>query len=310
MQWFSRYVQKCKFNGSYTDAKEQDALFDRMTYEEWSTSISSKVYSTWNLHNLLPSDLSFFIELSSLSGIAGTIGQSNYAAGNTFQDAVALHRISQGQKSVSLRLGLMSEIGVIAENDEYQKAREGLIEMARITEAEFLVLMDYYCDPERSLLTPLKSLPMIGLVTPAQLRAKDMDVPSWLNSRAFSQIANRGSKAGTATGETSVATNYAAELRKASSSDQVKEIFLDAIVTKLSKALAVPTIDIDTGKPFHAYGVDSLLAVELRNWFGKELGADVAVFDIMAAESIAAMSATLAGQIRIVGAVTDKNADE
>ena len=42
-----------------------------------------------------------------------------------------------------------------------------------------------------------------------------------------------------------------------------------------------PAGDVDTGKPLYAYGVDSLLAVELRNWFGKEIGAEVAIFDIM-----------------------------
>ncbi|KAE9365744.1 BcPKS1, polyketide synthase [Stipitochalara longipes BDJ] len=291
----------------------KDALFDKMTHEEWTTSIRAKVYSTWNLHNLLPSDLKFFIELSSLSGIAGTIGQSNYAAGNTFQDALALHRISQGQKAVSLRLGLMSDIGVIAENDDYKKSREGLIEMARITEAEFVALLEYYCDPSRDVLSPLKGLPLIGLVTPAQLHSQGMDVPSWLTSRSFNQIASRGatSSLGLSGSSASIAANYASALRKATTIMEAQDIFLEAIVVKLSRALAVPSVDIDITKPFHAYGVDSLLAVELRNWFGKELGSDVAVFDIMATESIAMMSRSLAGKSSMVNlGVVDGKSDE
>ena len=292
---------------------KQDALFDKITYEEWITSIKAKVYSTWNLHKLLPSDLEFFIDFSSLSGVGGNIGQSNYAAGNTFQDALALHRISQGQKAVALRLGLMSEIGVIAENDEYTKSREGLVEMARITEAEFVALLEYYCDPSRGVFSPLKSLPIIGLVTPAQLRSQGIDVPSWLLSRAFSQVASRGttSASGSSGSSAGIAANYASALKKATTILEAQEIFLEAVAEKLSRSLGVPSVDIDTTKPFHAYGVDSLLAVELRNWFGKELGSDVAVFDIMAADSIALMSKGLVGKSSMVDlGVVNGKADE
>lgn len=52
--------------------------------------------------------------------------------------------------------------------------------------------------------------------------------------------------------------------------------------------------DIDTSKPLHAYGVDSLLAVELRNYFAQELSADVAIFDHMSGPSIDAESLTVA----------------
>ena len=52
--------------------------------------------------------------------------------------------------------------------------------------------------------------------------------------------------------------------------------------------------DIDISKPLHAYGVDSLLAVELRNYFAKELSADVAIFDLMGGPSIGAVTLTVA----------------
>ena len=52
--------------------------------------------------------------------------------------------------------------------------------------------------------------------------------------------------------------------------------------------------DIDMTRPPHVYEVDSLLAVELRNWFAKVWKVDVAVFDITGQESIAALGATVA----------------
>ena len=62
----------------------------------------------------------------------------------------------------------------------------------------------------------------------------------------------------------------------------------------MSKALSIPPEDIDTSKPLHAYGVDSLLAVELRNYFAKEMEADLAIFDIMDGSNFKAVSMTVA----------------
>jgi len=94
--------------------------------------------------------------------------------------------------------------------------------------------------------------------------------------------------------------DYPAELRKASSFDDAKELMLTVIVAKLSKALDVPCQDIDTSRSIHAYCVVSLLAVELRNWFARALQADIAVFDIMGAESITAVSILLAARSSFV----------
>lgn len=52
-----------------------------MTPEQWSLSVNPKAPGTWNLHKFIPEDIDFFVMLSSSSGIAGTRGQGNYAAG-------------------------------------------------------------------------------------------------------------------------------------------------------------------------------------------------------------------------------------
>jgi hypothetical protein len=54
-------------------------------------------FAAWNLHHCLPRDMDFFILLSSVAGLVGNRGQANYAAGNTFQDALASHRVSLGR---------------------------------------------------------------------------------------------------------------------------------------------------------------------------------------------------------------------
>ena len=57
---------------------------------------------------------------------------------------------------------------------------------------------------------------------------------------------------------------------------------------------------MDIRKPMHSYGVDSLVAVELRSWLMKELGAEVTVFDIMGSGSIKDLVATVTNKSRFV----------
>lgn len=56
--------------------------------------------------------------LSSVSGILGNPGQSNYAAGNTFEDSLAHYRHREGLKSTALDLGAVRDVGYLAESND------------------------------------------------------------------------------------------------------------------------------------------------------------------------------------------------
>lgn len=61
-----------------------------MTLDDYNATIRPKVHGTLNLQKAFSTEsLAFFISLSSTAGILGMTAQSNYAAGNTFQDALA-----------------------------------------------------------------------------------------------------------------------------------------------------------------------------------------------------------------------------
>ena len=87
-----------------------------MPFEDGKTSIAPKVQGSRNLHILLPNDLDFFILLSSIAGIFGSPGQSNFAAGNAYMDAPAHHRFLRGLKAASLDLGGLASVGLLPEN--------------------------------------------------------------------------------------------------------------------------------------------------------------------------------------------------
>ncbi|KAB8275838.1 KR domain-containing protein [Aspergillus minisclerotigenes] len=92
-------------------------LFEKMSYADWTQPLRSKIQGTLNLHNYFSATrpLDFFLICSSISGIFGNPDQTQYAAGNTFQDALAHHRRSQGLKGEAVNLGIMRDVGILAE---------------------------------------------------------------------------------------------------------------------------------------------------------------------------------------------------
>lgn len=266
----------------------QDAIFENMTYAQWALTIHSKVQSSWNLHNLLPENLDFFVLLSSLAGICGTVAQSNYAGGCSAQDALARYRTAIGKKAVSFDVGWMRNIGIIAEKESYQRNRQQAADMQQIDDTELLALLSIYCDPALPLLSVAKSQILIGLLTPADFLAQGQTPPQMHDRPFFGTFSH---VVGQAVSEvsTSATENPGTLFRLAKESDERIQIVIRALAVKLARAMSILADDVEPSKPLSSYGVDSLMAVELRNYIGREFQATVAVFDIMGGVPISAI---------------------
>lgn len=274
-----------------------------MSVVDWHVALGPKVQGTWNLHKHLPLNLNFFILLSSAGAILGNRGQANYASGSTYQDAVARHRVSRGQKCMSINLGLMLSIGYAAERKGLTKSLEAAGHNG-IRQVEFFAMLDYFCNPELPLPHPDKAQLVTGLSTPVSYRLKGLDEPLWMRRPFFrhlylmdlvdvaAQPAHPGTKAN---------VNYAGLLRNAPSVAAAGAIVAQALTQKLAKALFIPEEDVDAHKPVHSAGVDSLVAVEIRQWFATEMGADVPLFRIVSTESLKNLSFWAATQSKFVG---------
>ena len=76
---------------------------------------------------------------------------------------------------------------------------------------------------------------------------------------------------------------------------------MQGLVPKLSSLLMMPREDVDVRKPLVAYGLDSLVAVELRNWISRELEANIPLMELMNNPSIEALAAKIAERSKLVG---------
>ncbi|XXH05413.1 hypothetical protein Hte_011839 [Hypoxylon texense] len=257
----------------------QDAVFDNMTYAQWDLTMKSKVNSALNLHELLPKDLDFFILLSSLNGVCGALAQSNYAGGCSFQDALARYRVAHGQKGVSIDIGWMRNIGIVAETQAYQRQRKSWDDMQKIDDTELLALLTVLCDPSAPLPSQTGSQVLFGLRTPADFLVKGQTPPSLLTRPLFAAFSHIVGEAKSASKDAGV--DLAAAFREAADTGDRIQIVIQALTQKLARSMGISPDDVELNKPLSSYGVDSLMAVELRNWIGRDFQATVAVFDIM-----------------------------
>lgn len=266
-----------------------------MTHEQWSTTIRSKVDATWNLHQLLPDNMDFFILLSSLSGIQGTMGQSNYVAGCTFQDALAHARTAAGyQNSISLDLGWVRPVGDMTEHNA-----NSILKIIPIEMPDLVAVMEHCCNPSpipsnAHDLSPgqvhwqrsSRSQILVGVTLHAHYIDRGMIPPPMLDAPLFSGFTNvrfTRTKGQGGDGSQPGRKNFALLFSQAAggSRGEREGIVVSALQQKLAEALGVTPEDVDERKSFSEYGVDSLMAVELRNWMRKDFGAAVAVFEMM-----------------------------
>ncbi|MCJ1384592.1 hypothetical protein MMC17_007710 [Xylographa soralifera] len=282
----------------------KDATFETMTADDWNAAIRPKVQGSWNLHTVLPKGLNFFILLSSACGVFGNGGQANYAAGNAYQDALARYRVSLGEKAAALDIAALLAEGFLAENDSSLKRsiRTGIL--PPISQPELLALLDHYCDPiSTSSTDPLQCQAMVGIETPANIQAQGTDEPYWMRQPLFTHLYQISSSSAFAARSLTQTTDFETLFGAAASLAEAGAIVSKALLTKLSKLLGVVEDTIDGGKPLGSYGVDSLVAVELRNWFARAVGADLAIFEILGEPSITAIRINVArkSQWRQVG---------
>ncbi|KAL9608147.1 MAG: hypothetical protein Q9167_006999, partial [Letrouitia subvulpina] len=273
-----------------------DTVFEKMPFSDWQASTDPKIKGSWNLHLLLPKGLDFFVLLSSVCGIIGNAGQANYAAGNTYQDSLARHRVCLGEKAISLDLGIILSEGFVAADEDMMKRLTRKGDLFPLSLDELNVQLDYYCNPTLPVLAPNKSQLVTGIKIPPAIPMNGRGSVPWVDRPLFRHLhqmeARRESLSSTAA--TAQAINLSTAFQKAGSAQEAGDVVTQALVKKLAMILSIPTENIDILRPMHAYGVDSLVGIELRNWFAKELGAEVAIFEILGGRTLAAIGEIVA----------------
>ncbi|KAG0160284.1 hypothetical protein PDIDSM_7811 [Penicillium digitatum] len=274
----------------------QDSILEQMSFTQWSSSIAAKVQATRNIHEFFGDRLDFFIMLSSVVGVVGNASQANYGAGGSYQDALARHRVAQGLPGVALDLGMVQSVGWLAENKAVgdRLVREGY---RPLSEDEVLQLV------ESAIRDPIGAIDTSQVITGIagfDPEAPDAGASGWRSDPRFAGLQRRHGAihiAGLVTPTTSLRSLKQALAEAAAAEQPVAPLITHAVIEKLSEMFATPVSEIDPSMPLSHYGVDSLVAVELRNWLVAQSGCEMSIFDVMGSASLSALADKIADRL-------------
>lgn len=108
-------------------------------------------------------------------------------------------------------------------------------------------------------------------------------------------VANACGDTGT-TSNNGSALSVKALLSEAENFDDAKQLVATAMGAKIAAMMSISPEDITMETSLGDLGIDSLVAVEIRNWMSKELEATIPVLEIIGTPSVAALAELTIGK--------------
>jgi reducing polyketide synthase SwnK len=234
-----------------------DGVLSALTPQRCDTVFRPKVDGAWHLHQLTQDkDLDLFIMFSSISGTMGTPGQGNYAAANTFLDALAHLRCANGLPAISVAWGGWKGHGMLGSLGEIDRARFAKMGLNSLAPEEGLQLFELAARSGRA------------LVVAAALDTKQLqsyvDDRGEVSSLLLSLLGKR---------RTQDRVEEGWDLRRALSRAPLKQheaIMLDTVQEAVAKSLGFTSkSEVNISLPLQEIGIDSLTSIMIRNHLAK-----------------------------------------
>ncbi|MBW4479949.1 MAG: type I polyketide synthase [Tolypothrix brevis GSE-NOS-MK-07-07A] len=247
-----------------------DGILLQQNWERFQRVMAPKVEGVWNLHTLtqdLPLD--FFVCFSSIASLFGSLGQGNYAAANAFMDALVHHRRALGLPGLSINWGPWAKLGMAAALGD--KNQEQIVDRG----------LDY--------ILPIQGLQILSELlrhNATQVAVQPMNWSKWLQTsstlffESFVQVFQQPSK-----------LRYELlEKLKATPAHKRRELLTTYVSSQVAKVLGLTSPEqILPRQRLFDLGIDSLMAVDLKNWLDVSLGQSLRstlIFDYPTVEAL------------------------
>ena len=238
-------------------------LLQELALSQLEAILRPKVIGGWLLHQLTQKlELDFFVKFSSIASVWGSKGQAHYAAANNFLDGLTYYRQSLGLPSYSINWGPWSGGGMATEEAMNWLNQMGVQPL----------------DPEKAIAALEK---VLGSNSPQTVVADinwdlfkelyELGVKgSFLEEISLDSEATDGERASEMSG-------LLQQLHQASESER-NQILIEHLQTGVAKIIGLSESKLpDPELGFFRMGMDSLMAVELRNMLSYTLGSSISI---------------------------------
>jgi myxalamid-type polyketide synthase MxaE and MxaD len=258
-----------------------DGLLAQLDAAALNSVLRPKMMGGWLLHRLLEdAPLDFFVLFSSAGSLLGQPGQGNYAAANAFLDALAHHRRAQGQPALSINWGAWSGLGFAdTPGGKRLAARLALLGIKSIAPGQALEVLERLL---RQGSTQVAAVP----VDWARYR---QFYPAGTESPLLSELAREEA-------DNSPQAGHPGEKRSAllAAEPAERRQLLRSYLTELvARVLGLSASKLDIQQPLSNLGLDSLMAVELKNRIAVDLGVNVPMVKFLSGPSVEQAAAQL-----------------
>ncbi|EAW16804.1 putative hybrid NRPS/PKS enzyme [Aspergillus fischeri NRRL 181] len=265
----------------------QDGLFSEMDADTLNNTLAPKVDGSKILDEIFQNDsLDFFVLFSSLASIIGNAGQSNYHAANMFLSGLAANRRKKGLAASVLHIGLVTDVGYVARKGQAMEERLRRLFFLPLSESDI-----HHAMAQTILTSPPHSTRQHEIILGLEPFVDSLNAtkrPPWEHNPKFSHYVSRPLVDGSPAATTSeAAADVKQLLRSAVSAETVTPIVQEAFARKLESMMQLPANSVNLNVPLIDLGCDSLLAIEIRRWFIKEVGIDVPVLKVLSGDTTA-----------------------
>ncbi|MDX1930748.1 MAG: type I polyketide synthase [Pirellulaceae bacterium] len=242
---------------------------DRATLER---VLRPKVLGGWNLHQqTLNRELDHFVLFSSLSSVFGHAGQANYSAANALLDSLAHYRRSLNLPALAMNWGHLGEVGYLAEREQLGQRleRQGVLSF---TVKQALECLEYAMQLQERQLSVLR----IDWTVWRGLGITNRVSPRFAHLLRTSHNEENGQQNQLASAD---------QLRAATSAERGAMVE-QLLRYKVGSLLGMANEQIQRDRSLIEMGLDSLMAVEMRNWVEAKLEIGLPIATLMRSASL------------------------
>ncbi|GCE05928.1 type I polyketide synthase [Dictyobacter aurantiacus] len=273
----------------------------QLTQDALTAVFRPKVVGSWLLHSLLKEQpLDFFVSFSSGASLFGSAAQGNYAAAGEFLDMLAHYQRAHNQPALSIDWGAVSQIGFGATSEglrvhEYWESRG----IQRITPEQVLEALELLIPQDRARVGVLK----LDWQLLAQYYTQIADLPLVRHLVDTSSTDKQSDASSTAAG------SILDSIRMAPA-ERWQAILEEYMRAQVASVLRLPPERLDSEQPLTTLGLDSLMAIEMKNRMESDLAIRIPIVTFLQGPSIVQFAhqvrQQLADTIVVAPAVSDE----